>query len=180
MSYRFTLLLLPLLITGCATTSITPVIKEKPVQPYRTIMTLVVRSRTMDFRQFDADTYQNHIEDKFNNLVNIEYRQQLERSLQRNLSAKNSKVLASSALFEVNERIAYDDFVATLHDRDIEAILLINVFGYWYTESDYYDPDTGLSLLPCRHAKRPSLLDGKEHRQRHFRRLRYAQQPPGA
>mgnify|MGYP006284692941 CR=1 FL=1 len=139
-----TLLLPVLLLAGCATTSMTPVVKDKPASAYRNVLTLILEDSETEFRNFDAATYNRFVKDHFNRLANIEYRRQLERALQRNLSVKNTRVLTSSELFEVNEEVSYKAFSAVMEEQGVEAILLIDLHDYWHSESNYYDADSGI------------------------------------
>lgn len=133
------LLLALFLLAGCSTASISTVPKTVPDRPYARILTVFVDS-DMDFYRLDAETYETYLKKRFNDLDHLEYRQQLERTFGRNLTATGTGIVRSSEVFEVNTEVSYDAFMNKVKETGAEAILLVNLRNYWYS----YDNDNDL------------------------------------
>lgn len=140
MKQSIILLLAVLLLAGCSTSSISTVPKTVPNRPYARILTVFVDS-DMDFYRLDAETYENYLAKCFNDLDHLQYRQQLERTFERNLTAAGTSIVRSSDVFEVNTEFSYDAFMNKVKETGAEAILLINLRNYWYSYSNNDDRD---------------------------------------
>lgn len=121
-----------LLLTACATSSHNSVLKIAEEKPFNRIL-VVLTDDELKLTTFDSAFYVNHVQGHFNTLEDIRFRGQLERTIQRNLESKGTVVIKSSDVFPINDAIGYSTFQKSLTDLQINAILLINLRGYWTT-----------------------------------------------
>ncbi|RIJ37359.1 hypothetical protein [Pontibacter oryzae] len=133
-SLSICLMLSILLFSGCAVSSTNTANLNKSQKYYVGIVTLVVNI-DQDFSKLDSVTYNKYVRGKFNNLENLKYRKQLEKSLERNLSQQGTqtRVIKSEDLFELNTDVSYSDFLDQIEYTGADGILLVNQRSYWTT-----------------------------------------------
>lgn len=121
-------------LSGCAVSSTSTANLNKSKKYYVGIMTLVV-SIDEDFSKLDSVTYDKYVRGKFNNLENLKYRKQLEKSLQRNLMQEGTqtRIVKSEETFELNTDVSYSDFLKQVKYTGVDGILLVNQRSYWTT-----------------------------------------------
>ena len=130
----FLLIIACLYLTGCASSKFTTVINNKTPYPYGKIMVLTIESNN-DFYQLDSSSYSNTIQRSFNKIDNFDFRKQLERTVDKNLSSQNTSILKSSDFFQPNSETSYHDFLKALKESDAEAVLILNLKNYWNSNS---------------------------------------------
>ncbi|RAU83911.1 hypothetical protein [Pontibacter arcticus] len=126
-----------LLFSGCATTSTSTAKVRKTDKYYNGLMTLVVNTQ-IDFKGLDSLTYEEHIRGKFNNLENLTYRKQLEKTLARNFDrpGAQTRLVKSSDVFDLNTDLSYSQFLEKVRRTGVDGILFVKQSNYWYT-TDY-------------------------------------------
>lgn len=129
----FTYLLLPGLFS-CATSSITTQNLDNSQRHYAKILTCVI-DKPLVIHEFDSAFYETSVKENFNDLGNIQVRNQLEKTLKRNLESISTEIVRSSDLFSVNEITGYSRFKEKIEKAGVEAILLINEESSWDTPS---------------------------------------------
>lgn len=96
------------------------------------ILTCII-DKPLTVHTFDSAFFDVSIKDYFNDLGNLQVRNQLEKTLKRNLETAPNEIVRSSELFVVNEKITYSDFKQRIKNKGIKAILLINEESSWDT-----------------------------------------------
>ena len=127
----FIYLLLPALVS-CASSSISIQNLDSSKSHYNKILTCII-DKPLTVQAFDSAFYDGSVKERFNNLGNIQVRNQMERTLKRNLEISSTKIIPSSDLFVVNELTSYNDFKQRIEKAGVEAILLISEESSWST-----------------------------------------------
>ena len=127
----FTYLLLPALFS-CATSSISIQNLDNSKRHYNKILTCII-DKPLTIHAFDSTFYDASVKERFNNLRNIQVRNQMERTLKRNLESASNQIVSSSDLFVANELTSYSSFKERIEKAGVEAILLINEESSWET-----------------------------------------------
>jgi hypothetical protein len=129
------LFFLAVLLTSCASSSITSVVKSQGERPYSSIF--VVFTTGNNFKGLTEDNYNTHVRHNFNDISYLKFRKQLEKSLERNMSnGYFPRIIKSSEVFLPDEEYTYEQFQDKVKRSGCEAILLVNLDDYW-TTSDY-------------------------------------------
>ncbi|WP_439181591.1 hypothetical protein [Carboxylicivirga taeanensis] len=129
------LYLLATLLTSCASSSIISVVKSPAEHPYSSMMVVFVTGDS--FKGFTEENYNNNVRGNFNNISYLKFREQLEKSLERNIGAGGfPRIVKSSEAFLPDEDYTYSQFLNKVKSSGSEAILVINLDGYW-TSSKY-------------------------------------------
>lgn len=137
--------LLIALLTSCAVSNHSSVLKQTQENPFTRIL-ILLSDDDLKLTTFDSAFYTNHIQDHFNTLEGIRYRNHLEKTFQRNLESKGTVIIKSADVFPVNDPIPYLDFRKALDSLQIHAVLVINLREYWTTLS--YDQNNQVSTEP--------------------------------
>jgi hypothetical protein len=127
----FAYLLLPFLFS-CATSSISTKNLYNSKRSYGKILTCIV-DQPLTLHVFDSAFYDASVKAHFNNLGNLQVRNQMERTLKRNLESVSNEIVKSSDLFVVNEMTNYKEFKDRIEKAGVKAILLINEEYSWDT-----------------------------------------------
>ncbi len=133
---RFVILyLLATLLTSCASSSITSIVKSPTVRPYSSMMLVFTTGDT--FKGLTEDNYNNYVRGNFNDISYLKFRKQLEKSLVRNMSEGGfPRIIKSSEAFLPDEDYTYEQFQNKVSGSGCEVILVINLNSYW-TSSKY-------------------------------------------
>ena len=126
-----TYLFLPFLFS-CATASISTQNLNNSRRNYSKILTCII-DKPLTMFAFDSMFYNESVKEHFNNLGNLQVRNQMERTLKRNLGSAWNEIVPSSDLFVVNERTEYKEFRERIEKAGVKAILLINEESSWET-----------------------------------------------
>lgn len=113
---------------------ITSVPKSQPERPFSRVM-LVCIETSNDMSQLDAPYFDQNIRKKFNDIDNLKFRTQLERTVDRNLSRNGfPEVIKSSEIFKVDEDYSFEQFYSEVKKTGAEAVLFINLRDYWMSD----------------------------------------------
>lgn len=125
--------IIALLLNACASMDITSVPKNPSQHPFSKIMVVCVETSD-DLKQLNSEIFDSHIRGQFNDIENLKFRNQLERTLQRNLGRYGlPKVIKSSEIFNVDQDYTYEQFCDEIGKTGAEAVLLINTRNYWFS-----------------------------------------------
>ncbi|WP_066632151.1 hypothetical protein [Labilibacter marinus] len=126
-----------LLLTSCASTSVQTLKKETLDKPYSSVLVLCIESDE-NVKQFDKANYIKYIQGEFNSFEESKYRDQLEKTIKRNLVSDNGfpNVITSGAMFKMDELYSYEEFQDRIKNSGCQSILLVNLKDYW-TETKY-------------------------------------------
>ncbi|WKZ58938.1 MAG: hypothetical protein QY309_13815 [Cyclobacteriaceae bacterium] len=133
------------LLTSCAVSNHSSVLKQTQVAPLNRIL-ILLSDDDLKLTTFDSAFYTNHIQDHFNTLEGIRYRNHLEKTFQRNLQSKGTVIIKSADVFPVNDPIPYSTFRKTIDSLQVHAVLVINLREYWTTL--FYDQNNQVSAEP--------------------------------
>ncbi|MBS2211582.1 hypothetical protein KEM09_09225 [Carboxylicivirga mesophila] len=129
------LYLLAVLLTSCASSSITSIVKSPAQRPYSSMM--LVFTTGNNFKGFTEGNYNNNVRSNFNDISYLKFRKQLEKSLERNISPGGfPRIIKSTEAFLPDEDYTYEQFKNQLKRSGCEAILVVNLGDYW-TSSKY-------------------------------------------
>jgi hypothetical protein len=123
--------LLFLLLTGCATTTLMVVEKKETAKPFSKILAIYVDG-DIDFSVFDSTTYNICIKSAFTDSAGYGVRSGTEELIANYLSTPRSLVLKSSDLFDLYTN-SYGDFIRQVDSAGIDALLIVHVRRYSYT-----------------------------------------------
>lgn len=133
------------LLTSCAVSNHSSVLKQTQVALFNRIL-ILLSDDDLKLTTFDSAFYTNHIQDHFNTLEGIRYRNHLEKTFQRNLQSKGTVIIKSADVFPVNDPIPYSTFRKTIDSLQVHAVLVINLREYWTTL--FYDQNNQVSAEP--------------------------------
>lgn len=142
----FTVLLAITIFSGCAVSNFKTVNNTRLIDPYGKIAVIVINTQE-ELIDFTEQSFDDLVRPSLNDLKNIEVRSQLEKSFQNNLSSAHTAVVKSSDLFRVHENVSYDGFMNQLKDNKVEAVLVLNMSGYWNTYSESNNAIPNASFL---------------------------------
>lgn len=129
---RFSISLLLPVLFSCASSSINVQNLDNSKRHYNKILTCII-DRPLTMHVFDSAFYNSSVKEYFNDLGNLQIREQMERTLKRNLESAANEIVPSSNLFMVNEITSYEDFRQRIANAGVKAILLINEESSWDT-----------------------------------------------
>lgn len=124
--------ILLLLVTGCASSSITVVDKKDPTLPYKKVLVVYV-DEGCDFDLFDSTTYNICLKSCFLKTDNAELRGRVETLVMEDLATTGTAVFRSSDMLD-NTTNSYDDFRKLVDNRGIDALLLVDFHMYSHTQ----------------------------------------------
>jgi hypothetical protein len=149
-----------LLMSSCATSRTTAVTKIKPQKGYVNLMVVFI-DKGPEIQELNETTYNSTIRNKFNNLTHIRLREQLEKTMARNVSTEATLISGASEYFPVNEDIDYNTFIKKIKDTGAEGILLVNRNARWNRQSytTYsFDKESNISVTDTETAPNGSFL----------------------
>jgi hypothetical protein len=120
-----------ILLTGCAGTTLNVVEKKETARPFSKILVIFVDS-DIDFSVFDSTTYNICIKSVFTDSAGYDTRNNTEGLIFNYLSTPRSLIVKSSDLFDRYTN-SYDDFTRQVDSLGIDAILIVHVRRYSYT-----------------------------------------------
>jgi len=124
-----------IILTSCATSSITSVSKLQTERPFSGIMVVCIQTED-EFRAFNAESYSTYVYRQFNSFDDMKVREHLEKSLAYYMAPEGfPRVLKASDAFNVDEDYSYEQFLAKVKRSGVEALLVVNMSNYWYTSS---------------------------------------------
>jgi hypothetical protein len=128
MKYIFTFFVCAILVS-CASSSIHTGKTYPPAIPYHRIVTFFV-GRQLNLNDFDSLFYEEYLLGQFNNLDDLPVRRQMQRTLKRNLGSAYTEIIASSDLFDLNDKVPFDSFRTVLDRIDPDAVFIVNMENY--------------------------------------------------
>lgn len=116
--------------TGCATSNMQTFVQSKLNTPFYKLM-IVQTEVDQEFQQLDSLSFESHIKGSLTSLSSARFREQMERSFKRKLTGPRTVVETASDHFPINSNVTYNQFKQKIKELDIDAVLVINVTGYW-------------------------------------------------
>jgi hypothetical protein len=132
MGKLFAFVLLFILLTGCAATTLIVVEKKETAKPFSKILAIYVDG-DIDFSVFDSTTYNICIKSVFTDSAGYDTRSSTEDLIVNYLSTARSLIVKSSDFFDLYTN-SYDDFTRQVDSAGIEALLIVHVRRYSYTK----------------------------------------------
>jgi len=129
------LFILALLLTSCASSYVTDQNITKPEKAYHHIL-VVSLFNDLNLKKFDKETYSTSIKDYFYDLNRIDNHPLIQKSIKEMLSSNRTIVIPSYKLFKVNQDVNYEEFLETIDQKEIDAILVINQQNYFYEKRE--------------------------------------------
>ncbi len=137
----FMFFLVALFLHSCASINITSVPKSHPERPFSRIAIVCIETSN-DMKLLDASYFDANVRGNFNDVDNLKFRAQLERTVARNLGTNGyPQIIKSSEIFKVDEDYSFEQFYSEIEKTGAEAVLFINLRDYWmstkYVTSHY-------------------------------------------
>lgn len=132
MNRLFSPLALLLFLTGCAASSIHVIEKKETPRPFSKILAIYIDG-DVEFPVFDSTSYNICIKSCFSDSAHFDVRSSAEDLLYDALSAPRSQILESSNLFDIYIN-SYTDFTNRLDSLGVDALLIVHLRHYTYTE----------------------------------------------
>jgi hypothetical protein len=127
-------LVLLFLTSGCAVSSLSVIEKKETLKPFSNILVVYV-DNDIDFSVFDSLTYNICLKPSFSDTASLNTRGNTEKLLSDGLSAPRSNIIRSSDVFGPDFD-SYYEFMAQMDSLGVDAILLVHLHGYTYSNHE--------------------------------------------
>jgi hypothetical protein len=114
------------LVTGCATSSITILDKREPVRPFSKILVIYL-DEACEFSLFDSTTYNICVKSCFLKTDNFDVRRSVENLLSDKLSGSVTSIIKSSDLYDTSTHNDYAVFRRQIDSFSIDALLIVDI-----------------------------------------------------
>lgn len=139
------LIIAVILFTSCGTSKTISNSKNVPGGArYNKLFTVSINTKKPIY-ELNETVYNTLIKDSFSDLRRVKFRQQLEKSLDRNFSSPRRSLVKSSEVFKLNTANSYADFINKIDSSGIQALLIVNLTDYWQSKNYTIDGDQASS-----------------------------------